>query len=1008
METNNKRGPAPNARNGSAMQPRGGSASTQTPALAGGSTVEEIASGTKHEFYQDGTPESRRYPFYMVKDPKNEKLPKKLGEGTFGMVFEARSPVVDHQHYALKVLYDQGTETAQHESELRVALTLNENLDKLDKLDQESRNIVKRYRRDNRLVLPEAYCKGFEDEFWGKSELEKKGTRRFSTNAYIMEKYDCSLKNMVEDSRRPLKDAKQRELECSAVCIIQQLAPGLLMLHAAGLRHEDIKPANIYYRDRGDDIDFKLGDLGSLVPHDKPVYWGTICESSTPAGFGTRHYRSIEQVDYCDCAECKVTVGTKANDPITLVTSDPKFKNTIIDTGDLACFTRLHDRPLFKVQEVRRDSDSNTVTIDIKQRVEDDRLKIENDSQTQVFFYKNASIRTDLFGLAGILYEIVTAGQSPEQFYKLLYSLDNEHTDIDKNVLDRYESWQNRTLDDSQIGAVFQEINRNDYNRLRSVHNHVHKQVVGAVLKCMMSSARGSYYKRFEFQGNEIKAWSKLIQEFAEISRLLGAHRYDQHAVNILTRKSELKGQSSEVISASKILKDICPADGSRDSRHWMWVGNFLDKLLIELSSVNQPEERQRSGSAAGKMVLLAPDLLTLDSDGRRISSSKTVVLENDLSREILAQDPIFTRTRRFATQFEPIWWQYGTCRVELKEQKDTQSTKSTTKSSSEKSKNCSPSDSNQGGGDGGMHSTESSSEQDNCGNAGVSAGRGDEEKLADSSASPKDAGTECIPDAGASGGCLLITRPLEFGFSMTRAEAGDFVLCAGTMVPQLYKVHIGGVDGNAASDRSGALQLEEVRQERQPAESGESRNPKEGYLIKRPMPNEYYAGMFGAYIYQFLVLGSDGIVDFPTRIHAHIRNGSNCSCFGPVPDRQWDRLEKDDWSKLKYYTLQLIMWLSMGGGFGTKPRNWDDISKAVGHWISGIERVSGVQRHRWTFPQRKDVHTKSTDGSPHGFEASISSEEWESTVGDCPRRRWIEWPLALRWRRSHSHGEST
>ena len=983
METHNKRGSAPNARNDPVKPSRGGSASTQAPDFTGGGSVKRPARETvvlddcQHEFYRDGTAESEGFPFYIVKDPENGRLPRKLGDGTFGMVFEARS-IGGDKEYALKVLYGGVSAPAAHDRELRMALTVQENL---AKLDEERRTALERDDADdptNRLVLPIAYCKAFEN-LWGHCELAKQGVE-FSTNAYIMKKFDHSLKDLLEDPERLITGVDQKELERSAMPIVAQVARGLHTLHAADLRHQDIKPANIYYKPSENRIDFKLGDLGCVVPHEQPLFWGTRLETTTLEGFGTRHYRSIEQVDYWDCAECRVTV--KSKDRIELETRDPKFEHTIIEEGDLARFAKSKDHALFEVEKVTHPASGGKVTIVLKRRVLDECVDITDDRKTQVLFYKNPSTKTDLFGLGGILYEIVTAGQSPEHFYKLLYTKDRESIDIEENILSRYESWQNRMLDDPQIGAIFMEINRGSDDRLRLVH----EEIVGIVLKCMMCNAKGSYYESLKFANDEITAWSKLIRIFdAIIDR-----RYMEHAVNVLTRDEILETdkalddasgsaeQSSAKISVDQFFRDIRSTDGRRDSRHWIETGAFLRILVNALPtqvSSGSGCEAQASGGVS-KMVLLAPDLLTLNVDKRRISPRRTVSLDGDLSRAILAQDPSFTRIRRFATQFEPIWWQYGACRVEFEfEDEKEQETASPPSVGEHREARASAQRGQGGGGQGGMLGNPSGTAEGSA--PGCDGGGGDYRTAVHSRS-------------------LSIIRPLEFGFSMARGEAGDFVLSVGTLHPQLYRI-IDVVEASEGKARNGAAwQHMRVCQEQEPdvpesAGSDGSREPKDGYLIKRPEPSEYYAGTLGAYIYQFLVRGSDGIVDFPHRIHAHIRNGTSCSCFGTVTAMQWKALGKGDWPKLKRYTLQLIMWLSLGGGFGNRPRRWGDIRAAIRDWIKAIEEVSGASTEDWNFAQRKDADTRPLDGTTSGGEASISSAEWEATVGVCPRR-WRGW----------------
>ena len=868
-----------------------------------------------------------------MKEPGNEQLPKKLGDGTFGMVFEARSPGGDEK-YALKVLYDVAKKTdrarieGQHKKEMRVAITVHENL---TSLDEERRADLTESDDDDpktRLVLPIGYCEKF-DNFWGKSELEEQGVQ-FSSNAYIMEKFDQSLKDLLEHRERPLKSAPLSELERSAMPIIEQLARGLHTLHAAGLRHQDIKPANIYYKNRGDLIDFKLGDLGCLVSHDQPVLYGSQSRSTTLTGFGTRHYRSIEQVDYWDCAECSVTVKSKGE--IMLKTNDPKFKHTIISAGDLAGFAKREGGKypsLFDVKEVTSgENDGNEVRIALKPRVPDDTLT--DDPKTQVLFYKNPSIKTDLFGLAGILYEIVTAGQSPEQFYKLLYNFDTESTNIEENILSRYESWQNRMLDDPQIGAIFMEINRRDGNRFEFVD----RMIVGAILRGMMSNAQESYYEKLKFQGDEINAWSKLIKKFKCIIEALEGDACKQHAVNLLTgeapspkpvkeHEDEPAFECQPKIPVSDLLGETNSPDGSRSSYHWREAGAFL-KILAEFLSKSVRSSNQ-------SIVLLAPDLLTLDTEKDAIYARRQIPLDGGLSRAMLAQDPVLTRSRRFATQFEPIWWQYGVCRVAfLLEQED----------------------------------------------ATRGNGEGAKDRL-----------------------LLSIMQPLEFGYSKMKGEVNDFILCSETMRPQLYRiVEEGEVSkGNEWTGSSGAWQRMRVCQERESdvAESAgleRSSGTKSGYLIKSPRPSEYYAGMFGSYIYRFLVRGSDGIVDFPQRIHAHIRNSENCSCFSPVAEKQWNSLGKGDWSKLKHYTLKLILWLSLGGGSGNRSRQWEDIRKAVRFWINSIEKVSGVPVEDWDFSRRKEAYETKRGATEDGHALSVSSEEWEASVGPCGRRRFPSW----------------
>ena len=64
--------------------------------------------------------------------------------------------------------------------------------------------------------------------------------------------------------------------------------------------------------------------------------------------------------------------------------------------------------------------------------------------------------------------------------------------------------------------------------------------------------------------------------------------------------------------------------------------------------------------------------------------------------------------------------------------------------------------------------------------------------------------------------------------------------------------------------------------------------------------------------------------------IHAHIRNGANCVCFGPVAENEWKSLRKNDWSKFEAIHAAIDHVAVLGRWF------WEQAAKLGGHSEGG------------------------------------------------------------------------
>ena len=486
-----------------------------------------------YTFYVDGEKKSgATREFYLLADEVNVggaklSIPKKLGDGNFGIVFGA-DDTSKTESYALKVLYDHSVpnlkvspvaafEIQRIEAELKIGLELPRRLKSfIDKnnSDVDPDFLAVASKPGDYIVLPIAF--EFElDDLENTKNLERLDIK-LSKYAYLMEKFDCSLKDLVEGSvdtglATPneadkssaaevfrngdqasagqatggvlpeaggygrLRQASVEERERSAIPVLEQVARGLQTLHAASFRHRDLKPANVYYKRAANRVEFRLGDLGFLNPKDDPVRAGSAIAPQAIC-IGTKHYRSIEQIDFSDTAECDVVVD-KDSGTATLTTRDPKFLETNIAEGDLAYFAKSSSRRHVSVKSLEKDFERREVRVTVElsqpetlgeQGVQEAKILVD-DRNTQVAFLKNPTAKTDLFGLAAILYDIVSIGDSPERFYELLRRFDVDGVSIEESIIRLYDTWQAGIIDDADVSAIFSRVNGGE-SRSGKVH----------------------------------------------------------------------------------------------------------------------------------------------------------------------------------------------------------------------------------------------------------------------------------------------------------------------------------------------------------------------------------------------------------------------------------------------------------------------------------------------------------------------------------------------------------
>ncbi len=952
--------------------------------------------------------------FYLVTEKvkvgnRTLTIPKKLGDGNFGVVLEAEDPS-NTESYALKVLYEHSVpdddsgpsiefEKSRIEAELKIGIDLPRRLKEL--VDQNRESIGPDFfavstKPGDYIVLPIAYELDF-DGLQNSEDLSQLDIK-LSKYAYLMERFDCSLKDLVEGDHgfcrsesnihddkakasngenaeiengskkatatviggyARLAQAMMKERERSAIPVLEQVAIGLQTLHAASFRHRDLKPANIYYKRAANKVQFRLGDLGFLDPKDDPARAGSVVVTQA-INIGTKHYRSIEQIDFSDTAECEVEVGESSKEAV-LVTRDPKFLETNIEVGDLAFFAKSNSRRHVTIKSITKDSENREVIMHVElsqppgidQKGNHEANVLINDRNTQVSFLKNPTAKTDLFGMAAILYDILSVGDSPERFYELLRRFDSDGFSIEESIVRQYATWQAGIIDDADVSAIFSRLNDGEGRS-----GTVNPQVIRFLLKCMMSNASDSYYREFDFsnadhvpdEGNNfesniaaIRAWAKVIQEIKSLENVLDATSYNEAERNVLTRSKGFSEEDREEplenakqARLSDVLRcyrygqgPLKKEDGLKEgwnsekeilAARWVLSAGLITKMDEKLNHHMATQENTY-------MYSLAQEHLAVNSDSVVLKRSVLDSDEDSLVSSMRYRDPLLTRIRPFSHRFEPIWWRFGTRRIMVAVKDD---------------------------------------------------------QLRDSEKTERKSVESVAVDI----------EYADFAFSRQEARKGDFVLPtaggsslvfrvseeASSECPMRLKVfpHDGRTSNKISFDDNGdQVKIEDVRTVL-----------RDGYLVRNPKREDYYAGMLAIYLFHFLVSDgsstSSGNRDFPACVYGRIQDFPLRFSEAPSETRN-SKLDK--WQRIKEHTLKLITWLSLGGYYFDHSGNeiespiekWRCAHRAVRKWCKHVHDYMGTGD--MALDLTRGIGTKDqgfiTEAAKNDIEA-VSSEEWD------------------------------
>ena len=436
--------------------------------------------------------------------------PVKLGDGTFGCVFHVRGR---QQNAALKIFYENEDEYIRASQDEEIGIG-----QKLRKFYIDTPAIAASI--SSCLVAPIAYLTDFKESAAYRS-LEgyfRSLSFEISNRAIVMDYFPMSLKDLLErgwpardvpgdsssEDKGPigrgaggrfgdqsgysiLEKLSQSDREASVLPVVQDVAVGLSILHGPRFRHQDIKPANVLVREVGKHLQAAIADLGFIDTGMLEVH-GSIWQHRP---LGTRHYRSPEQTDFFDV--CEVDVAPGKDGYYELTTRDPKFRQTFSEKGDFVVFSKLPKAYQWEIADIvipdlddAAKIEEEPIRITIRGL---DGVELEADERTQIAVNKRQTERTDLFGLGAIIYDMITCGRSPEQFYNLLRTHDRRGEVIETGLAQRYLHFKNGGGTVPEIDAVFQSLRVDAGSEFPSL------DIVTILLKCMMSQAEDSYFR---------------------------------------------------------------------------------------------------------------------------------------------------------------------------------------------------------------------------------------------------------------------------------------------------------------------------------------------------------------------------------------------------------------------------------------------------------------------------------------------------------------------------------
>lgn len=545
--------------------------------------------------------------YYFEVDEDNE--PIHLGDGSYGMVYRVSDRMNGNPpgEFAVKIFYESEELNDRFDEELSFYEEIRGKITKLG-LGEKIQGLIE----------PKGGTKSFDKSDVAKNYF-KKAKFRISPYAIVMDCYDGSLKDRLET--RGLK-SKYTGYDALLACSFDQrikamyrfvdgITNGLKYLYVDDNAHLDIKPANIFYKKRGMNFDVILADVGFFSAKDsrKNPNINSLkkrTEQKRKQLLGSIHYRSPEQKYDIDRCQAKIEI----DDKLKIIITDPKFTDSLIETGDRLVFTKYFARKRHRIKSFVKSKEPEPFKVEIQLDSEIDLKKsIEEEKKTQVELLKMQRIRTDLFGIGAIAFDILTGGSSPERFYEKISSQDFEKNSIN-NIIDKYIDVTNRSNDETEFLYIFNSfINNNKF---------ANRKIVEFILKCMLYKAKGTFYHEHSIVGQK-KDYEVIDEVLIYFKKHFEDDYADQIALNARLNPiiAQTKVAEAENLSEHKLDEYIqkISAIPSTNYSERLFHGMKTFEALITFLENNVLNPNPSIAKGNSYLAELRPDILFMDDN---------------------------------------------------------------------------------------------------------------------------------------------------------------------------------------------------------------------------------------------------------------------------------------------------------------------------------------------------------------------------------------------------------